>query len=40
LVFHGGTVLDVSSEVANKAADLATFRSNLEAVIRQHFPSL
>ncbi|XP_046450431.1 protein retinal degeneration B-like isoform X2 [Daphnia pulex] len=40
LVFHGGTVLDVSSELANKAADLATFRSNLEAVIRQHFPSL
>jgi hypothetical protein len=40
LVFHGGTILDVSSEVVNKTADLATFRSNLEAVIRQHFPSL
>jgi hypothetical protein len=40
LVFHGGTVLDVSSELANKAADLATFRSNLEAVSRQHFPGL
>nr|CAG4636761.1 EOG090X00NX [Ceriodaphnia reticulata] len=40
LVFHGGTVLDVSSELANKAADMATFRSNLEAVSRQHFPGL
>lgn len=33
-------MLDVSSELVNKAADLATFRSNLEAVSRQHFPGL
>ena len=40
LVFHGGTVLDVSPELANKAADVATLRSNLEAVSRQHFAGL
>ncbi|EFX62530.1 hypothetical protein DAPPUDRAFT_120141 [Daphnia pulex] len=39
-VFHGGTVLNVSSELDNTAIDLATLCSNLEAVFRQHFPSL
>lgn len=33
-------MLEVASEVANKAADVATFRTNLEAVSRQHFPGL
>ena len=41
LVFHGGTLVDpTGSDQAAKSADLVNFRSSLEAVSRQHFPSL
>lgn len=40
LVFHGGSVLDVSSESGTKRSDMTTFRGVLEYILRQHYPSL
>ncbi|CAG0925023.1 unnamed protein product, partial [Notodromas monacha] len=40
LVFHGGSVLDVSAEMSSKKSDVTTFRGAFESVMRQHYPCL
>ncbi|KAK9696128.1 Phosphatidylinositol transfer protein [Popillia japonica] len=40
LVFHGGSVLDVNTDMLAKKSDVTTFRGAFESVMRQHYPML
>lgn len=40
LVLHGGSILDGTLDLIAKKSDVTTFRGSLEAVMRQHYPSL
>ncbi|KPI92744.1 PREDICTED: protein retinal degeneration B [Papilio xuthus] len=40
LVFHAGSVLDATIDMAAKKSDVTTFKGAFESVMRQHYPTL